>query len=202
LETINKWLGGNYVTTNGLDQLLKRKNTKKLFIADLGCGGGDMLKLVAKWAKMRNVDVSLIGFDANPHIVDYAKENCLGYENISFEVSDIFSEEFKQRKFDVILCTLFTHHFKEEQLTRIFNQFKSQATIGTVINDLHRHWLAEFLIKWLTRFFSKSDMVKNDAPLSVRRAFKRGDLLDILKNAEINIFSLRWMWAFRWQLIF
>ncbi|MFT6055281.1 MAG: 2-polyprenyl-3-methyl-5-hydroxy-6-metoxy-1,4-benzoquinol methylase [Roseivirga sp.] len=202
LETINKWLGGNYVTTNGLDQLLKRKKAKKLRIADLGCGGGDMLKLVAKWAKMRKVEVSLIGFDANPHIVDYAKENCDGFENISFEVSDIFSDEFKQRKFDVILCTLFTHHFKEEQLTKIFNQFKSQATIGTVINDLHRHWLAEFLIKWLTRFFSKSDMVKNDAPLSVRRAFRRNELQLILKDAEIDIFSLRWMWAFRWQLIF
>jgi 2-polyprenyl-3-methyl-5-hydroxy-6-metoxy-1,4-benzoquinol methylase len=95
-----------------------------------------MLKLVAQWAKMRKVEVSLIGFDANPHIVDYAKENCEGFENISFEVSDIFSDEFKQRKFDVILCTLFTHHVKEEQLTKIFNQFKSQATIGTVINDL------------------------------------------------------------------
>jgi 2-polyprenyl-3-methyl-5-hydroxy-6-metoxy-1,4-benzoquinol methylase len=59
LETINKWLGGNYVTTNGLDQLLKRKKAKKLRIADLGCGGGDMLKLVAKWAKMRKVEVSL-----------------------------------------------------------------------------------------------------------------------------------------------
>jgi hypothetical protein len=28
LETTNKWLGGNYVTTNGLDQLLKRKKQR------------------------------------------------------------------------------------------------------------------------------------------------------------------------------
>ena len=198
LETINKWLGGNYVTTNGLDQLLKRKQLKKLVIADLGCGGGDMLKLVAQWAKMRKVEVELIGFDANPHIIDYAVSNCQGFENIRFEVCDIFSDEFKQREFDIVLCTLFTHHFTDEQLTRIFNQFKSQAKLGTVINDLHRHWLAEFLIKWLTRFFSKSDMVKNDAPLSVRRSFRRNELNAIMKNAEIDIF---WHMSFHFIII-
>ena len=173
LETINKWLGGNHVTTNGLDQLIGEKPNYKLVMADLGCGGGDILKLVAQWANKRGIDVELVGFDANPAIIEYAQENCKAYPNIRFEVCDIFSETFKARQFDIILCTLFTHHFKDEQLINIFNQFKTQAKTGTVINDLHRHGVAEFLIKWLTRFFSKSEMVKNDAPLSVRRAFKQ-----------------------------
>ncbi|WP_339609041.1 methyltransferase domain-containing protein [uncultured Roseivirga sp.] len=202
LETINKWLGGNFVTINGLDKLIRSQTKEKLVIADLGCGGGDMLKLVAQWAKQRKLEVELVGFDANPAIVEYAIENCKAYPNIRFEVCDIFSEEFKERQFDVILCTLFTHHFTDEQLINIFNQFKTQAKKGTVINDLHRHGLAEFLIKWLTHFFSKSEMVKNDAPLSVRRAFKKAELEKIMKQANIPFFKLRWMWAFRWQLIF
>lgn len=200
LETINRLLGGNQVTTNGLNLLVK--NSEKLIIADLGCGGGDMLKLVAKWAKKKKLEVELIGFDANPHIIEFAKQNCKEYPNIRFEVEDIFGEDFKNRFFDIILCTLFTHHFGDEQLTQIFKQFKKQSSIGVVINDLHRHWLAYYSIKLLTQLFSKSEMVKYDGPLSVKRAFVRSDLQTILDRAGIKPLHLSWKWAFRWQLIF
>ena len=203
LEVINRLLGGNYVTTNGLARLLKDKSDKGLItIADLGCGGGDILKLIALWAGKQNLQVELIGFDANSHIIDYAEKNCEGYDNIRFEVQNIFSEEFKQRRFDIICCTLFTHHFTDEQLTNIFRQFDEQSTIGTVINDLHRHWLAYYSIKLLTQLFSKSAMVKNDAPLSVARSFRKKDLQNIMIEAGISSHRLRWMWAFRWQLLF
>jgi 2-polyprenyl-3-methyl-5-hydroxy-6-metoxy-1,4-benzoquinol methylase len=203
LETINRLLGGNYVTTNGLQKLLVKHNPGKVIeVADLGCGGGDIMKLIAKWAIKQNLEIELVGFDANPHIIEYARENCKHYPNIRLEVQDIFSEEFKQRKFDVICCTLFTHHFTDEQLIDIFHQFRSQATTGTVINDLHRHWFAFYAIKLLTKAFSKSPMVKYDAPLSVARSFRRKDFSKILNTASIESYRLRWMWAFRWQLIF
>lgn len=203
LETINRLLGGNYVTTNGIQKLIKDRNDDKpIVIADLGCGGGDIMKLIASWALKRGIKVELIGFDANPNIIDYAIENCKAFPNMKFEVQDIFSSEFKQRKFDIICCTLFTHHFTDDQLINIFHQFKSQATVGTVINDLHRHWFAYYAIKMLTRVFSKSPMVKYDAPLSVARSFRRKDLRKIMEKAKIQKHHLQWMWAFRWQLLF
>ena len=203
LETINKWLGGNKVTTNGLNQLLKNhSSSESLVIADLGCGGGDILMLVAKWARKSNINVTLKGYDANPNIIAYAQENCKDFPEISFFTEDIFSTDFKVNQFDLVLCTLFTHHFTDEKLSGIFHQFKQQAKIGVIINDLHRHWLAYYSIKLLTQLFSKSPMVKYDAPLSVKRSFKRVDLQKIMKSADINSFSLKWMWAIRWQLIF
>lgn len=203
LEVINRLLGGNAVTTNGIQRLIAGKTDgHPLLIADLGCGGGDILVLIAKWAAKRGVEVQLIGFDANPHIIDYARKNCKAYDNISFEVQDIFSEEFKKRRFDIICCTLFTHHFKDNQLIDIFHQFKCQASLGTIINDLHRHWFAYYSIKLLTQVFSKSPMVKYDAPLSVARSFRKKDLRKIMQRAAIDKYRLRWMWAFRWQLLF
>ena len=203
LEVINRLLGGNQVTTNGLARLLKGiAHDQTLTIADLGCGGGDIMKLMAQWARKWGIDVEIIGFDANPHIIDYAEANCKGFDNIRFEVQDIFSEQFKARQFDVICCTLFTHHFTDQSLISIFHQFKQQARIGTVINDLHRHWFAYHSIKLLTQVFSKSPMVQYDAPLSVARSFRRADLAGIMKKAGIEQFDLKWMWAFRWQLLF
>lgn len=203
LETINKWLGGNHVTINGIEKLLQRKHLKEeLVIADLGCGGGDMLILVAEWAKKCRISVKLKGYDANPNIIEYARKNGLDYEEITFETKDIFSDSFKEESFDIVLCTLFTHHFKDDDLAKIFNQFQKQASLGVVINDLHRHPIAYFAIRLLTQFFSKSPMVKYDGPLSVRRAFRKADWHNILQQAEISNFYLRWKWAFRWQLIF
>jgi len=201
LETINTLLGGNYVTLNGLDALLNGQARRHTFtIADLGCGGGDILRLIAAWGKQKNIPLQLIGFDANPNIIKFAKTHTT-QPNIQYQSINIFSEEFKQQKFDVVVGTLFFHHFTSDQLSEFFKQLKNQVSVGIVINDLHRHWFAYYSIKWLTHFFSKSSMVKNDASLSVARSFRKKDWVEILEKAGINNYKLRWMWAFRWQIV-
>lgn len=200
LETINKWLGGNFVTINGISQLIKSQKGK-ISIADLGCGGGDMLKLIAKWGRKIKAEFELIGVDANPNIIEFAKQNCKDYPEISFECANILDERFQEKSFDIVTSTLFTHHFSNKELKELLLSSKSQSKIGVVINDLHRHWFAYYSIKWLTQLFSKSEMVKNDASVSVMRSFKKKDLVNLLKEAGITNYSLKWMWAFRWQLV-
>ena len=87
------------------------------------------------------------------------------------------------------------------KMKEAFQSFKQQARLGIIVNDIHRHPLAYYSIKWLTGLFSKSAMVKFDAPLSVLRAFTRKELEQILLKAEIEHYELSWKWAFRWQLV-
>jgi 2-polyprenyl-3-methyl-5-hydroxy-6-metoxy-1,4-benzoquinol methylase len=202
LEKINYLLGGNYVTINGIEVLLKYcSNDTPIHIADLGCGSGDILRLIRRWANKKGYNVRLTGIDANTNIVAFAKERTEGSLQIVFDSVDIFSEKFKEKKFDVVIGTLFFHHFSNEQLTSFFQQLKQQVRIGVIINDIHRHWLSFYSIKILTSVFSKSTMVKYDAPLSVKRAFKKQELKSILDSAGLKKYSIRWMWAFRWQVI-
>jgi len=201
LEFINKWLGGNKITINAIDQLLKNTNTSEITIVDLGCGGGDMLKIIDAWGKRKKLKLKLTGVDANPYIVDFAKKNLKDYPHIHFETMDIFSEEFQQRKYDIVVGTLFYHHFSSTELTDFFKRLRQQVSIGYVVNDLHRHWLAYYSIKLLTQIFSKSSMVKYDAPLSVLRAFKKEELKQIIMGSQPIEFELRWKWAFRWQVV-
>ncbi|MGE0588986.1 MAG: methyltransferase domain-containing protein [Cyclobacteriaceae bacterium] len=203
LEIINRLLGGNNVTINGIQKLVGNniQNDKTLTIADLGCGGGDILKEINRWANKNNISVKLIGIDANPFIVRFAEKNCSEYHNIEFRVQNVFDSGFQSQSFDIIVATLFTHHFSSQELSQLFSTLNRQAKIGVVINDLHRHWFAYHSIKVLTQLFSRSKMVKFDAPLSVLRAFKKGDLVEVLNQAGIKNYILRWKWAFRWQLI-
>ncbi len=201
LDFINQWLGGNAVTLNGLQLLWKsRSKSSTITIADLGCGSGEMVKLIAQLARKSKRSVSLTGIDANTNIIEYAKKNQVN-DSIKFLSVNIFSDSFKVRKFDILVCTLFLHHFSDEELVVLFRSFKQQASIGIVVNDIHRHPFAYYSIKWLTQLFSNSAMVKFDAPLSVRRAFTNSELKSILSKAEINNYQLKWKWAFRWQLI-
>lgn len=202
LEFINTWLGGNKVTLNGVAELLRSSPAKKnVTIADLGCGGGDILRLIHRWAKRNNIPVKLVGIDANPHIIEFARNNIRDIPEIEFLAMDIFSSEFREQKFDIVTGTLFYHHFSQEELVSFLRQLKDQVQLGIVINDIHRHPLAFYSIKLLTKLFSKSAMVKYDAPLSVMRAFTRSEINNMLRDAGIEKFVLRWCWAFRWQVV-
>lgn len=201
LEFINKWLGGNAITLNGLRHVLAHCQQRHLRIADLGCGGGDMLLLISNELKQRNLSGTLTGIDANPNIVAYAQEHTAADPAIRYEAVNIFSGEFRRESFDIVFATLFFHHFTHHQLVELLAHLNDVTRCGIVINDLHRHPLAYYSIKFLTRLFSRSDMVKNDAPVSVHRGFKRSELESILTAAGITRYSLTWKWAFRWQLI-
>lgn len=202
LALINKYLGGNQVTVSGLKKLIANSNHQsQLTIADLGCGGGDMLMVMANWAKKKGIKSQFIGIDANDFMIDFAKKRTANYPDISYLHENIFSEEFKEKSFDIITMTLFCHHFDDESLVKIFKQFKKQSRIGIVINDIHRHWFAYHSIAWITKLFLKSYLVKNDAKLSVWRAFRRSDLEKIIQEAGFTKYSIRWKWAFRWEVV-
>lgn len=202
LDFINHWLGGNAVTLQALRKILRTfPIDQELTIMDLGCGSGEMLRIIARQAAKENRTIRLVGIDANPYIVEYARQRSPKYQNIHFEAVDIFSPRFQHFTCDILLATLFVHHFSNEQLSLFLSKTKKQVRHAIIINDIHRHALAYHSIKWLTRWFSRSAMVKYDAPLSVLRAFKERDIMEILFNGQMPRFKLTWRWAFRWQLV-
>ena len=201
LKIINKLLGGNNVTTSALESVIKKYPKSSYTIADVGCGGGDMIRIMAKWAKEKNVDCQFIGIDANPNIIQAAEKNLKDLSNVKFVCQNVFDRNFLQEKVDIITCTLFTHHFTDEELILMFQNFKESTGIAMVINDLHRNPLAYYSISLLTQLFSKSTMVKNDGPLSVLRSFRRKELENLIKTSGFHRFDLDWKWAFRWRAV-
>ena len=202
LETINTWLGGYEPVLNALQRLRPHfAGGRPVRLADLGSGGGDTLRHVARWARKTGVPMELTGIDANAFMLEYAAAKSAAYPEISYRQFDIFSPEFQAEPYDVLTCSLFCHHFTDEELVTLLRQWQRQARVAVVINDLHRHPLAYHSIKWLTRLLGGSYLVKHDAPMSVARSFRREDWVKLLAQAGITKYELRWRWAFRWQVI-
>ena len=202
LETVNTWLGGYRPVLAALARLRPQFPAgRPLRLADLGSGGGDTLRRIAAWARRRGVPVALVGVDANAFMLDYATAKSQAFPEISYVQLDIFAPEFAAQPYDVLTASLFCHHFNDDELVVLLQRWHRQAHFAVVINDLHRHPLAYYSIKYLTRLLGGSRLVQHDAPLSVARAFSRADWQRLLAQAGIGRYSLRWCWAFRWQLV-
>ena len=198
LGKINKLLGGNSVTLNGIRQLLEGKPKDKTYaIIDLGCGHGDILRLIADFGRKEGYNFQLIGIDANQDAIDYASELSVEYYELSFENKDIFSEDFQNMNYDIALATLFLHHFKTDELEVLLKQLASRAKLGLVINDLHRSEIAYGLFKLLSLVIS-NQMIIDDGLTSILRAFKRKDLENLAQKLNLKS-EIRWKWAFRYQ---
>jgi 2-polyprenyl-3-methyl-5-hydroxy-6-metoxy-1,4-benzoquinol methylase len=194
LDTINTLLGGHAITIKGIEKLIENKTN--LTVCEVGCGGGDNLKAIYNWARKKNISLQLAGLDYNKNCIQYAKQT----QSFPCEwIEENFLTHTKQ--YDIIFCSLFTHHFKTEQLKNILLQMKSQSKIGIIINDLHRHPIAFYSIKFLTKVFSKSYLVKNDAPLSVLNGFVIKEWKEIFSSLQMKA-SIQWKWAFRHLILY
>ena len=198
LEFINSHLGGHSITIKGFKSLLKGK--KQISVCEIGCGGGDNLNVLYQICKKNKIDAEFIGIDINKECIEYARQNSK-IEKINFIISDYRNVNFENKNPDIIFSSLFCHHFTEDELVTMLQWMKNNSTLGFFINDLHRHPLAYHFIKTATRLFSKSYLVKNDAPLSVLRGFRKKEWKNIFQKAGIPNYSIRWMWAFRYLIV-
>jgi SAM-dependent methyltransferase len=198
LDFINTWLGGHAISVNGLKQLIKGR--KRVTICEIGCGGGDNLRVLSRYCRRRHIEVRVIGIDSNAFCIKVAREKWKE-GNAQWVHSDYRSVLFGENRPDIIFSSLFCHHFTDEELVFMLSWMGSGAKVGWYINDLQRHPVAYYAIRWLTGWLSGSYLVKNDAPLSVLRGFTRREWEGLLRKAGVTPWSIRWKWAFRWLIV-
>lgn len=197
LDFINTHLGGHSITIAGFSSLVRKK--KAVSVCEIGCGGGDNLNAIYQWCFTKKVAVHLTGIDINSNCLAFATKKSR-MENVSFITSDYKLVEFGRNKPDIIFSSLFCHHFTREELIEMMKWMQANSTLGFFINDLHRHPVAYHFIKLVTKVFSRSYLVKNDAPLSVLRGFRKKEWISILQEAGVKNYSVQWKWAFRYLI--
>ncbi|MES2411039.1 MAG: methyltransferase domain-containing protein, partial [Bacteroidota bacterium] len=202
IAKINHFLGGNKLTLQGVKNILKQHPAKdKITIIDVGCGNGDMLRVIADYLDEENISCELIGIDANQFSVNYAKKLSKHYPNISYRCEDIFDKSFEKLEYDIVLCTLTLHHFKDDEIINLLKVFKVKAKMGIVINDLERSGISYRLFQALCFALRLNDMSREDGLVSILRGFKKPELEQFSRKLHLKKYSIEWKWAFRYQWI-
>lgn len=184
---INRLLGGNKVTLEGIKFLIQTQPKSAVIrITDIGCGNGDMLRVLADYARKNQLNFMLTGIDANNFTVEHARSLSAGYTNINYQCLDIFDQLNRQEPTDIIICTLTLHHFKDQDIIALLQSFNAAARLGIVINDLQRSAVAYYLFLGLCFIFRLNKMSREDGLVSILRGFKRADLVLYSKKTGVQ----------------
>tara|TARA_R110002051_G_scaffold56046_9_gene104061 strand:+ start:60203 stop:60937 length:735 start_codon:yes stop_codon:yes gene_type:complete len=198
INRVNKMLGGNSITLNAVFKLIALENKESYTILDMGCADGTMLRKIALEGRKRTVLLNLIGVDLNSQSIELARSYSKEYPEITYLEADILKVDFSQRKIDVIITTLTLHHFTDEGVLQFVKKFNDIASLGVVINDLDRNPIAYYLFKAFSLFFIKTDIAKKDGLLSIKRAFKKKELICYASHINDASHHMEWKWAFRY----
>lgn len=192
LTVINTFLGGNAVSRKGIAALIKRIPEQwPVSLLDVGSGGSDLTHSLPTGHQT----VALTSLDINFGACQYSHDTYPGQAVVNGSVLNL---PFKERSFDIVHASLFLHHFTDTELKTIIVSLYRVSRYGVVINDLRRSLFAYIGIVVLTQLFSRSTMVKNDGPISVRRGFVRKELKQLCSQLPSASCSIQRMWAFRW----
>lgn len=200
LDKINKWLGGNKVTIEGIQKLLEGKDRSKVVqIIDVGCGNGNILREIARWGRSRKYNFELTGVDANKHAIGIAERASAFYPEIKYRSLNIFEKEFQNMRCDIVLCTLTLHHFTDAEIKEIMKSFYLKSGIGVVVNDLHRSRQAYYLFRAFCKVFINNEIARKDGLTSILRGFKKKEIQRFATEIPSQNQQIKWKWAYRYQ---
>jgi 2-polyprenyl-3-methyl-5-hydroxy-6-metoxy-1,4-benzoquinol methylase len=174
LARLNSWFFTQRQLLAWLDSFVPPSAAPPLHILDVGCGNGDILRRVDRWAKTRGLDVKLTGIDINPDTVAIAAEATPPASHIQWVSSDVFAYT-PDTPIDIVVSALVTHHLSDNDVIRFLQWMERNATLGWFINDLSRAAIPYHFLRIFTKLAGLHPFVQNDAPVSVARAFVSED---------------------------
>ena len=183
LEQINRWLLGYRPTMAFLDRRPQGLH-EPLHIVDVGSGGGDLLRRIARWARKRGIAVELTGIDLNPYAARAAAESTLKELKITWVTGNAL-EYLPQKPVDIVVSSLMAHHLEDEEIVALLRWMEATAHAGWFINDLERSERTCRMFTWLDRIMPWHRFVRHDGPASFRRAFREDDWARLLAAAEV-----------------
>ena len=172
IAQVNRLTGASRPTLHWLDEVHSRvrRRARPIHIVDVGCGFGDMLRRVHRWAQKRQLPVRLTGIDLNPDAVRAARE-ATSPGKITYLAGNAY--DFKDPEgIDLVISSLLTHHLEDFEIVRFLQWMETNARLGWFINDLHRQPVPYHLFRVLSRLTHWHRFVKHDGAVSILRSFR------------------------------
>ncbi|HJR07607.1 MAG TPA: methyltransferase domain-containing protein [Pyrinomonadaceae bacterium] len=197
LRRVNEWLGDARALRRSLVPEVERAGLRGFSLLDVGAGSGELLRVVAREARVRGWGVRLVGLELNERSARAILEESRGFAEIAAVRGDAFHLPFADGAFDYVICSLFTHHFRDEGVVHVLREFGRVARRRVFVIDLHRHALAYFLYTTVGRLFLHNRLIREDGALSIRRSFRAGELRRLAREAQLEDITVSRRFPFR-----
>ncbi len=188
---INRRIGDERAVRGTLLREIEKENLQSFSVLDVGAGSGEILRVIAEFARKQNRKTRLTGLELNARSARAIRENSENFAEINAIRADAFALPFADDSFDYAMCSLFTHHFTDENVSKILAEMKRVARRKVFVVDLERKFAAFVLFKLFCRANRLSRLVREDGSLSVLRSFTIDELETLGRAAKFKDISVR-----------
>jgi ubiquinone/menaquinone biosynthesis C-methylase UbiE len=186
LQLVNRWMGDAHSLRATLLREIEARSLKNFSILDVGAGSGELLRVAAAWARQTNRRVRAVGLELNERSAESINEESESFEEISSVRGNALELPFADSQFDYVMCSLFTHHFLDDQVIKILHEMSRVAKRRIYVIDLHRHPIAYFFYTTLGKLVLHNRLLRHDGALSILRSFKVDELLELAQRAGLR----------------
>jgi ubiquinone/menaquinone biosynthesis C-methylase UbiE len=197
IRLVNRFAGDNWALRKTLLREIEQANLQSFSVLDVGAGSGELLRTIAKFARQQNRQSKLFGLELNARSAEAIVEESKNFAGIFAVRGDALRLPFADDSFDYTICSLFTHHFTDENVVWILEEMSRVSRRKTFVIDLHRHRGAYFFYKFFCAGFRISRLVREDGSLSILRSFKLDELENFGHKASLEQISVKRHFPFR-----
>lgn len=174
LRRINRWFGGIGTTTHMIERAAAVTGQKQLSLLDVAAASGDVAQKARERLRRAGVELAITVLDRAPSHLRNGLPKVAG---------DALALPFRDQSFDLVSCGLFAHHLEPPEIIQFVNEGLRVARVAVLINDLVRHPMHLALVYAGLPLF-RSSMTHHDAPASVRAAYTREEMQQILSQTR------------------
>lgn len=186
LQLVNRWMGDAHALKQTLLKDVEQNSLREFSVLDVGAGSGELLRVAATWAKETGRTFKGVGLELNERSALAIREESAGYPEITSVRGDALNLPFADDEFDYVMCSLFTHHFVDENVVRILREMSRVARRRIFVIDLHRDPVPYFFYTTLGKLVLKNRLLRHDGALSILRSFKANELLNLGRKAGLR----------------
>ncbi|MGB8507451.1 MAG: methyltransferase domain-containing protein [Pyrinomonadaceae bacterium] len=197
LRLVNRWLGDASVLRRSVLTEIERDALKHFSLLDVGAGSGELLRAVAGWARAKGKRVRLVGLDFGARAAEAIVEESQEFEEIRSTRGDALRLPFADGAFDYVMCSLFAHHLRDEQLVTALSEMARVARRRVYVIDLHRHPVAYLFYTTVGRIFLHNRLIREDGALSILRGFAPEELRRLAVRAGLTNAQVRRRFPYR-----
>ena len=144
-------------------------------LLDIGFGGGDIARGLARWAQRDGLDLWVTGIDIDPRAYAYVQRFPQS-PKLSFRLADVATLVARGERFDFVLSNHVLHHLDAPGLQAMLDAAQALGARIVVFNDIRRSALAYLGFWLLTAVAFRHSYIRQDGLVSIRRSYTVAEL--------------------------